>query len=67
MAPTNLAGPLVIPGDEEKRRTEEEMRRRETEIGGLKTAIQAMESQQLQRDCDEENVSVRCWTSSTHK
>lgn len=46
MAPTKVADHLVIPGDEETQR-------REAEIGGLKTAIQALESQQLQRDCDE--------------
>lgn len=54
MAPTNFAGPLVIAGDEEKRRTVEEIQRRETEIGELKTAIQALESQQLQSDTDEQ-------------
>ena len=52
MTPTNLGGPLVIAGDEEKRRTVEK-RRRETEIGELKAAIQALESQQLQSDIDE--------------
>ena len=50
MTPTNLAGPLVIPGDEER----EEIRKLETKIDELKTAIRALESQQLQRGCDEQ-------------
>ena len=43
MASTNLAGPLVVPENEE-------IRRREIEIDKLKTVIQALESQQPQRD-----------------
>ena len=50
----DLAGLLVIAGDEEKRRTAEEIRRRDTEIGDLKAAIQALESQRLQSDSDEQ-------------
>ena len=54
MTPATLTGPLIIPGGEERRRTGEEIRKREAEIDGLKTAIHALESQQLQRDCDEQ-------------
>jgi len=43
VAPTNLAGPLVVPENEE-------IRRREIEIDKLKTVIQALESQRPQRD-----------------
>jgi hypothetical protein len=57
MTPTNRAGPLVFPGNEEKRATREEIRRHEIEIDELKTAIQVLGSQQLQMDCDEERVS----------
>jgi hypothetical protein len=55
MTPTNRAGPLVFPENEEKRETREEIRRHEIEIDKLKTAIQALGSQQT--DCDEKCIS----------
>jgi len=54
MSSTHLVGPFAIPEDEEKRRTEKDIWGRQTEIDKLKSVIQALESQQRRRDCDQQ-------------